>query len=244
MCMCSPARSMPGSSSACFTAFMREPVGHAEPELRVLLAGLDVVVRVGLHARRDADEDRLGRPALLGHRREPVHLVEGVDDDAAHAGVEALGELVVGLVVAVHLHALHRESSAQRERELPAAGTQQRAAFLLDDLQHAEREERLARVDDVDILPVVARPLHVLAQLVADVLLVHDVERRAGLTCQLDHVDAADPQMAILDLGGLGQHGLEVVCRLLIGLRRWSGCARACPWIPLLSSLARCSGSM
>ena len=77
-------------------------------------------------------------PTLLGHRREPIHLVEGVDDDAAHSCVETLGQFVVGLVVAVHLDALHRESSAQRERQLPATSAQQRAALLLDDLEHAE----------------------------------------------------------------------------------------------------------
>ncbi len=219
MCMCSPASSIPGSSSARLTALHRESLGQPEPELRVLLTGLDEVVRVGFDARRDADQNRLRDTALLGHCREALHLVEGVDDHATDAGVEALREFVVGLVVAVDLDALHRETRAHGVCELSARCAEQRAVFLGDDSRHLQREERLARVDDVDILPVVARPLHVLAKLVADVLLVHDVERRAGLARELDRVDATDQQVAVLDLAVTGKHGGKIRGRLLIRLR-------------------------
>ena len=99
----------------------RQSLVQAEAELGVLGAGLMKSCVSASTPGRDADQDRLRDAALRRHRRETVHLLEAVDDDAPDAGVEALGELGRRLVVAVHVDALHREAGAQGERELAAA---------------------------------------------------------------------------------------------------------------------------
>ena len=88
--------------------------GQAEAELRVVLAGLDVLVGVGVDAGRDAQQHpRRGEP--LGVQGvEAVELVEGVDDDAPDAGAHGGAELVEALVVAVE------DEVARRARRRPA----------------------------------------------------------------------------------------------------------------------------
>ena len=80
----------------------RVAVAEVEPELRIVLAGGDELVGVGVDARRDAQEDlRRGPDAVGGERVEAVELVEGVDDDVAHAGLDRHPQLGDRLVVAV-----------------------------------------------------------------------------------------------------------------------------------------------
>ncbi len=177
---------------------------HAEAELGVLLAGLDEGVRVGVDARSDADQDLLRDSAVRGHRRQTVHLLEAVHDDAPDSGIETFGELGRRLVVAVYVDAFHGESRPQGERELSATRHVEATALLGDDAAHRDAHERLTRIDDVDVRPVKRRPFHVVAQLRADGLLVHDVECGAGLMREFDHVDAADPEVPVLDLGCRG----------------------------------------
>ena len=67
----------------------RVAVAEVEAELRVVLSGGDELVGVGVHARRDAQQDlRRRADAVAGERVEAVELVEGVDDDVAHAGLD------------------------------------------------------------------------------------------------------------------------------------------------------------
>ncbi len=159
-----------------------------------------------------------GHAALGSQRAETLHLLEAVDHDPAHSGVEALGQLGGRLVVAMHVDALHRKAGAQRESKLTAARHVEAAVLLGDEPEHRERHERLAGVDDVDVLPVVARPLHVLGELVADRSLVHHVDGGASLVRQLNGIDAADPQVAVFDLGGHRQDRHQVVPGLEVGV--------------------------
>ena len=188
-----------------------QPLVAAKAELRVLGARHDEVVRVGLHARRDPDEYLLLDAARVGQRRETIHLLEAVDDDASDARVEALGQLERRLVVAVDIDALHREARAQREGELAAARDVEAAALLGDDLEHRDRHERLAGVDGVDIGPVVAGPRDVLTELMTNRRLVHDVDSGTGLCGERHGIESADPQVTILDLSGHRQHSGQVV---------------------------------
>ena len=92
-------------------------------ELRVLLAGRDLLVGVGLDPRRHPQQDALA--ATGGEPLEAVDLVEGVDDQVADAGVERLQQLRLGLVVAVHVDALRVEAGAQRQCSSPPEATSQ-----------------------------------------------------------------------------------------------------------------------
>ena len=87
-CACGrrPARP-PGESGPGPTARAGVARRDAEAELRVVLAGADELVGVGLDAGRDPDQHLRddGRPRR-GSAREPVELVEAVDDDATDAG--------------------------------------------------------------------------------------------------------------------------------------------------------------
>ena len=78
-----------------------DPGGDGETELGVVLAGGDELVGVGLDAGRDAHECRrhLARGCVDG--LDPVDLVEAVDDDAGHPGIERSLQLGTRLVVAV-----------------------------------------------------------------------------------------------------------------------------------------------
>ena len=65
------------------------PPAEREPELLVLVRRRDVLVRVRLDADRHADAARArGRRRSAARSRDPVDLLERVDDDAADAGGE------------------------------------------------------------------------------------------------------------------------------------------------------------
>ena len=125
----------------------RVAVLQAEPELRVVGAGLDVLVRVRFDAGRHAHEHGRRR-AVVGEQLEPVELVERVDDDPADTGLERGAQLVGRLVVAVEHDALGREPGVQRDVQLAAGRDVEVEALLGDEARHRGAEERLARVRD------------------------------------------------------------------------------------------------
>ena len=65
------------------------PGGDRRAELRVLLAGADELVGVGLDARRHPQQRRLGHRAPRGEARQSLEVVGAVDDDAADPGGRA-----------------------------------------------------------------------------------------------------------------------------------------------------------
>ena len=95
-------------------------VAQRNAELRVLLAGRDLLVGVGPDPGRDPDQDPLA--AAGAEPFEPLDLVERVDDHVADAGLERLLQLGLGLVVAVHVDPLRLEPAAQRQVQLAAGG--------------------------------------------------------------------------------------------------------------------------
>ena len=66
-----------------------------EPELRVRLAGRDLLVRLAAHVGRHTYEHGLRRAgvALGGELAQPLDLIEVVDHDQAHTDIERLREL-------------------------------------------------------------------------------------------------------------------------------------------------------
>src|SRR5271166_213137 len=107
-----------------------------EAELRVVVAGRDLLVRVAAHVRVDADEHSLssragGALAALGagfaaplvqEPSETLDLVEVVDHDRAEATGERRPELLQRLRVAVHHDPLRREAGGEGEMELAGGG--------------------------------------------------------------------------------------------------------------------------
>jgi hypothetical protein len=134
-----------------------------------------------------------------GHGRDPLEVVERVDDEAPHPRRDGALDLLDRLVVAVEQHALGRHPAAQGHRQLPARAHVDRQALLSDPAGDRGAEERLGGV--VDLLAAEGRAP--LAAARAEVVLVQHVRRRAELRGQLAHVDPAQAQGAVVAaLGG------------------------------------------
>ena len=197
-----------------------EILAHGEAELRVLAAGADVLVGVGLHAGGDAHVHVLHHAEAPGDLVHAGQLDAAVQHDASHTGGDGLFQFAGRLVVAVDEHALHGEVHRAGAGQLAAAGHIQAQPLGLGDAQHFLVQKRLRRVDDVGVLVAAAEGLAVSFHAVAQVGLVEHVERGALLASQLHHVDAADEQVVVAHLGGLGQHGAQLHGGAHIGLLR------------------------
>ena len=111
-------------------------VAEVEAELRVVLPGGDVLVGVGVDARRDAQQHVGHRGARRVERVEAVELVEAVDDDVAHAGVERHAQLVDALVVAVQRAGRRRHAGRERDVQLTAARHVEEHPLLVGETSH------------------------------------------------------------------------------------------------------------
>ena len=165
---------------------------EAEAELGVFRTGLDVLVRVRLDARRHAHEQPGRVGATGGEPLEAVELVEGVDDDPPHSGLDRGAQLVGRLVVAVEHDALGREAGVERHVQLAAGGHVEIEALVAHEPRHRRAEERLARVRDP-----VAELRSILAAAAAELALVVHVERRAELGREPDEIDTPHRHAAV-----------------------------------------------
>src|ERR1700761_3483644 len=164
-------------------------VAGPEAELRVELAGGDVVVGRGLDPRGDPDQHlhRLVEEALAA-----LDLVEGVEDQVADSGPRRHQDLLVGLVVAVHVDPGRVEPRGERDVELAAGGDVDRQPLLGEELVGGGGREGLARVEDLAVDAAALEGLAVGAGTGAHVVLGVDVGGGAVLFGELDHVAAAD----------------------------------------------------
>ena len=170
-----------------------EAVGQAEPELGVLLPGLDVGVGRGLDPRGDPQQHPLGAV------EQPVgalDLVEGVEDQVTDAGVERVAELGLGLVVAVHVDPLGSHPAGEGHVQLAAGRDVGRQPLLGRKRVHRGRRERLAREQDLEVVGALGERRREPAGALADVVLGVDVGGRAVLGDQVDHVAAAHLEVA------------------------------------------------
>ena len=184
-----------------------ETVGQAEPELAVLLAGLDVAVRAGPHARGQSHQHLLAHAPASRRGVELSDLLQRVEHEEADAVLKAGLDLGHRLVVAVEVDARRREGGEAGRSQLAARRHVEREPLLGDQLAHRAAAERLRRVDDLDLDAIGPRAerLEVGAALVAQRLLVVDEQRRAEAVGQLDDVAAADLEVAAgVVTGGVG----------------------------------------
>ena len=180
----------------------RVAVAEVEPELGVVLSGGDVVVGVGVHARRDPQQDVRPGSALPVEELEPVELVEAVDHDVAHAAGDRRAELVETLVVAVERARRRGHAGGEDDMELTAAGDIEEQPLVVGQARHRPAEERLGRVDHAARAERVDR----VAAAGAHVGLVVDEQRRAELLGQGDDRATADLERSVrADGRGVGQ---------------------------------------
>jgi hypothetical protein len=163
-------------------------VGEREAELRVGLAGRDVVVGVAADVGRDADHHGLRPLRQVLQRRE---LVGVVDDDRPHACLDSLLQLARGLGVAVQDDPLRRDPGAHRDRKLAAGGDVRADALLSQDADDRGAGERLGREGEMDAGRLLGERLAEAARAGAQVVLGDHVGRRADLARELDEVAPA-----------------------------------------------------
>ena len=165
------------------------PPGQRQPELLVLVGRRDELVGVRLDADGDADEDRRDDAELGRDRGDALDLVEGVDDDAAHAVVEGVADLGDALVVAVQADAVARDAGPLGHGELAAGAHVEVQALVVDPPRDLGAEERLAGVEHVGTTRQAVEHLGIRLLEIpcarTEVVLVDDVCRRAELACQL-----------------------------------------------------------
>jgi len=126
----------------------RGAVPDVHAELRVVLAGADLAVRVRIDARRQAEE-HVHRPGAA--RRQAGELrdfLQAIDDDAADTALEGQLQLGVRLVVPVHGDPFGRKAGLEGGVQLAAGGDIQVHPLLVHDADQRERHERLAGIGD------------------------------------------------------------------------------------------------
>src|SRR5438874_2207479 len=169
----------------------------------------------GGDGRVDAQKDGLARSALRRLRREPVDLVEVVDDHAADALAKGQLELLAGLVVAVERDAFAREVDPGGDLELSARDDVEPHPLLRHDPEQPRRAVRLRRVLDGRSGRVRAHRLAERASSRADRGFVVEVDRRPVAQRDIDDVAASDEKMpARPHHRGVGSDPLE--------LREWA----------------------
>ena len=192
-----PTSSTPGMSSSAATASAAAPEETEKPNFE---SSCPVRTNSWVCAStpgRDPDED-LGpvrsRRDGLEQAAEAVDLVEGVDDDAADAPLAGpSASSSVDLLLPCRTSRSGGHAGRERDVELATGGDVEVHALLVGQPGHGPAQEGLGGVGDA-----VAPGRDRLAAGVAQVVLVVDEERRAELLGQLEQVDAADVEVALL----------------------------------------------
>ena len=201
MWMCRPRRSRPADRADAIERGGR--VVEADAELRVGLAGRDLLVGVAAHARGDAQQDRLAarrRPAVSRSRRSmssapsmTMWPTPASSDMRSSASSRALPWWTIFAGV---------KAGAQREMQLARGGDVAAEALLREERHHRGGGEGLRREDDLDVVVAggVAQRVAERAGARAQVVLRDDVGGRAEALGELEHVAAADLQApAVVD---------------------------------------------
>ena len=125
--------------------------------------------------------------------------MEVVDDDAADAGGERLGQLLPRLVVAVEVDAFGREAGLERDVKLAAGDYVQVETFLGEKLGDGGAEVGLRGIRGLGCAGVVlGQRFPVGPGLRAQGFLVEDVQRRAEFIGERRRRAAAEPELAVV----------------------------------------------
>ena len=141
----------------------------------------------------------------FGHEAiEMVDVGVVVDDDMPDAGGHRLGQLGLGLRVAVQVDPRGVEAGLERDRQLAARGHVARQALLAQDAQDGGARKGLGGEVDLEVLAAGRVGADEGPRALADVVLDDDVGGRAELVRQGDGVAAAQ-----LEVPGLGDPAAE-----------------------------------
>ena len=149
MWLCRPISSRPGGVVDLLHGVEGVAAADREAELLVLVRSGDELVRVRLDADGHAHHHPRDTPELAGDRRQPLDLVEGVDDDPPDPELHRALELGDRLVVAVEADPRHREAGPLGHRELAAGAHVEAEPLLRDPAGDGRAEEGLAGVEDL-----------------------------------------------------------------------------------------------
>ena len=166
-----------------------------EPELGAAMAGADLLVRLGLDSRRDADQD--AAYARVGRAHGLVERVQ--DDERSCLGRRA--QLLVRLVVPVHEQPVALDPGTAGERELTQRGYVRAKPFLGEQAHQRDVRKGLRPVDDERFRNGPLEHPRSLAQRVLGV----DHERRVEPLRQLRHGHSVELQHARRDPGSAGE---------------------------------------
>ncbi len=159
----------------------RIAIGQVEPELRVVLARGDELVRVRVNAWRDAQHHLgCGSDASSSEHVEPVEFIEGIDHDVAHLRLDRFAQLGARFVVAVQRACARRYAGRQRHVEFAAGGDVEQQPLVVGELRHRSAQERLGGIDH----PFAPEGANRFTAAGAQVCLVVDEQRRAVLLGQ------------------------------------------------------------
>ena len=150
------------------------------------------MVGVARDAGRHPEQDLLGRAERGDDPLEPRHLVERIEHDVPHPGVERLSQLGLGLRVAVKVDPGRIEAAPERERELSAGGDVTGQPLLGEHSVDGGARERLRAEQDVVVPVTSGQRVQERPRSRAQIVLRDDVRRRAEPGGQLDRVAPPD----------------------------------------------------
>ncbi|MNY02303.1 hypothetical protein D3C86_1348720 [compost metagenome] len=193
-----------------------ELVRQVEAELGVHVPRPDVLVGVGLHARRDAQEQLRGDAQFLSDGAELVQLVQVVDHEAADPLFEGQADLFGALVVALEVNALGRDPRLEGREELAARDHLRGEALVVQEAIDRHVAKGLAREEDLGRPGVVGlEGVEVGARRGPQRVLVHHVEGSPVGPRQLGEVAPPElPATVRVDVRG---HGTDTLIAGLLG---------------------------
>ena len=151
---------------------------------------------MSVDARLDAEEDVSGFFLAGSQLAEQLQLRQVIHHNVAYLIFQRHHQFFRGLVVAEEENLLHGEIHLSGGIQLPAGDNIQPQALFLDDLADRLAAHGLAGIGHQTV--AVVKLLHgfaVTAAAAADLLLIHDIERRPKSAGQLHRVAAADGEM-------------------------------------------------
>ncbi len=144
----------------------------------------------------------LAAAQLPGQAVQALEVVEGVQHDVAHAGVERLTQLGLGLGVAVEVDGRRIEAGPESEVKLAPGGHVTPQALLNEHPIDGRAWERLGAKQNRPVAVARGERVRERPSPGPQVVLGHDVGGRAELPNQLDGVAAADLQAPpLIDAG-------------------------------------------
>ena len=202
-------------------AFEGEVLTHGEAELGILTTCADELMRIGFHARGNTHIDILRYAQFLGDGRNATQLNTGVDNNAAHAGLDSFTQFLRGFIVAMNNYALSRETRSKRAGKLAATGNIEAHAVLVGELYDSLVLERFGSIGNFGTVAVVfLERLHVFIHAGFKISLVKHVQCSTEFLGHFHHIAAADEKMIVFHFSGKGQnlaqfHGGKAVSLLV-----------------------------